>query len=250
MKIISIPKCCFFAFSFVFLASAQKTIKVSYDFTDAYYNLEDVKTVQGTLIYSGDKSIYIDRLKEFVPGTTYFDDNDKFQGEKVDVDMPYFKDFTANHIICYSNVNYQKKAILKDSLKLFDWKLNNNDTKEILGFKCNTASSTFRGRKYTAYYTPELAVSDGPWKFNGLPGLILEVKEKDERIHYKAYDIKVINEKTEIKSPLKENRSSSWDEILRRATKLHRAKKEEVEQKYGGTTTTTFNGVEKYDLNE
>ena len=49
------------------------------------------------------------------------------------------------------------------------------ETKEILGYKCKSAKCSFRGRDYTAYYTDEIPVADGPWKFGGLPGFIMEV---------------------------------------------------------------------------
>lgn len=51
------------------------------------------------------------------------------------------------------------------------------ETKEILGYKCHRAECTFRGRDYIAYYTDEIPVADGPWKFGGLPGFIMEVKD-------------------------------------------------------------------------
>lgn len=39
------------------------------------------------------------------------------------------------------------------------------------------ARCAFRGRNYEAWYAPEIAVSAGPWKFGGLPGLILAIKD-------------------------------------------------------------------------
>ncbi|WP_297063293.1 GLPGLI family protein, partial [uncultured Duncaniella sp.] len=39
-----------------------------------------------------------------------------------------------------------------------------------------------RGRNWTAWYTEEIPITDGPWKFGGLPGLILKV-EDDKKEH-------------------------------------------------------------------
>ena len=57
-----------------------------------------------------------------------------------------------------------------------------DETKEILGYQCKSAKCSFRGREYTAYYTDEIPVADGPWKFGGLPGFIMEVRDADN--HY------------------------------------------------------------------
>ena len=56
------------------------------------------------------------------------------------------------------------------------------ETKEVLGYKCKSARCAFRGRDYIAYYTDEIPVADGPWKFGGLPGFIMEVR--DAKSHY------------------------------------------------------------------
>lgn len=67
------------------------------------------------------------------------------------------------------------KKVYKDTPPPIDWKIS-NETKTILGFPCKKATATFRGRKYTAWYTEDIAVSQGPWKLRGLPGLILAAK--------------------------------------------------------------------------
>lgn len=56
------------------------------------------------------------------------------------------------------------------------WELTDGE-RTILGYACRRAACTFRGRSYEAWYTPEIAVSCGPWKFGGLPGLILAVRD-------------------------------------------------------------------------
>lgn len=62
-----------------------------------------------------------------------------------------------------------------------EWKLL-PDTLTVLSYLCHKAACHFRGRTYTAWYTLEVPVSEGPWKFCGLPGLILKVE--DSRGHY------------------------------------------------------------------
>lgn len=56
------------------------------------------------------------------------------------------------------------------------------DTATILSYSCRKAVCRFRGREWEAWYTPEIPRSEGPWKLQGLPGLIL--KACDSRRHF------------------------------------------------------------------
>ena len=47
----------------------------------------------------------------------------------------------------------------------------------VCGYVCHEAVCDFRGRRWTAWYADDIALSDGPWKFNGLPGLILKIED-------------------------------------------------------------------------
>lgn len=58
-----------------------------------------------------------------------------------------------------------------------------NEKKTIENYNCQRAVLTFRGRKYEAWFTKEIPISLGPFKFHGLPGLILEIN--DEKMHYR-----------------------------------------------------------------
>jgi len=51
------------------------------------------------------------------------------------------------------------------------------EMKNILGYKCQKAKGKFRGREYIAWFSSDIPRSDGPWKFCGLPGLILAVQD-------------------------------------------------------------------------
>lgn len=60
----------------------------------------------------------------------------------------------------------------EDSTAQFDWTLL-PDTVTVCGYVCRKAEATFRGVRWTAWYAPEIPLGIGPWKFNGLPGLVL-----------------------------------------------------------------------------
>ena len=79
---------------------------------------------------------------------------------------------------------YYEEAIPK-----IDWIL--TETKEnICGYVCTKATATFRGRKWTAWYAEGLQINCGPWKFNGLPGLILKVEDDTKEHTIEAIQIR------------------------------------------------------------
>lgn len=53
------------------------------------------------------------------------------------------------------------------------------DTLTVLNYLCQKASATFRGRTYCAWFTLSIPIGDGPWKFYGLPGMILKVQDTE-----------------------------------------------------------------------
>jgi GLPGLI family protein len=55
-------------------------------------------------------------------------------------------------------------------------------TATIAGYACQQATANWGGRTWQAWFTREVPVADGPYKFYGLPGLI--VKVGDTRQHY------------------------------------------------------------------
>lgn len=54
-----------------------------------------------------------------------------------------------------------------------EWKIA-DESKEILGYECFKATTDYRGRRWEAWFAPEIPIQEGPWKLCGLPGLILE----------------------------------------------------------------------------
>ena len=67
----------------------------------------------------------------------------------------------------------------------FNWKLEKG-SKKILNYNCNKATVEFGGRVYTAWYTKEIPLNNGPYKFEGLPGLILEIFDSKDNFHFEA----------------------------------------------------------------
>lgn len=83
----------------------------------------------------------------------------------------------------WSNLLFGNQIYVKEKAPKQDWKIS-KDTKKIGKFNCKKATTTFRGRNYTAWFTSDIAMPFGPWKLHGLPGLILEAYDTDKNVYW------------------------------------------------------------------
>jgi len=97
--------------------------------------------------------------------------------------------FGGNHFQ-YSDYLHPQQWILTDS------------TKTIMGYTCQMAVSVFRGRRWIAWFAPDIPISDGPWKLSGLPGLIMEAYDEKKHFHFKLVGIKNVENDPIIFSPV------------------------------------------------
>lgn len=58
-----------------------------------------------------------------------------------------------------------------------NWKLS-DESKVINSFNCKKAEINYKGRNWVAWYTTEIPLSYGPYKFSGLPGLIIKMSDQ------------------------------------------------------------------------
>ncbi|MDE5882102.1 MAG: GLPGLI family protein [Muribaculaceae bacterium] len=74
-----------------------------------------------------------------------------------------------------------------------EWGIAEDSTRNILGYECLMAHSDYHGREWTAWFTPELPIQDGPWKLRGLPGMILSADGGDN-FHIEAAEVGVTSQ--------------------------------------------------------
>ena len=103
----------------------------------------------------------------------------------------------------FKDGNYQKCIVL-EPMDIFQWSLI-DESKNIMSYTAYRAETTFRGRSYTAWYTPEIPLNAGPWKFNGLPGLILEIADSEKGVQFLISSLNIPHEtETHIDPPSEE----------------------------------------------
>lgn len=71
-----------------------------------------------------------------------------------------------------------KSFLIVDALREMEWTITEK-TKNIGPFKAQKATTTWADKEVEAWFTESIAISTGPGRYWGLPGLILEVSEQD-----------------------------------------------------------------------
>lgn len=105
---------------------------------------------------------------------------------------PDFKEFllenvNANKLSYYGRVSIDN-YMYQEEVPHIDWALSDS-TKEICGYLCHQATATFRGRNWIAWYC-DIPKCVGPWKLNGLPGLILAAETEDKEHTFSAISVR------------------------------------------------------------
>lgn len=63
----------------------------------------------------------------------------------------------------------------------------------VLNYKAQKATTNFGGRQWTAWFTKEIPFQDGPYKFRGLPGLIVKMEDETKSHQFELKGIKNLN---------------------------------------------------------
>ncbi|MBD3904972.1 GLPGLI family protein [Chryseobacterium sp. C-39] len=72
-----------------------------------------------------------------------------------------------------------------------------NETKKIQGYTCKKAIGKYHNKTIIVWYTEEIPISDGPYTFKNLPGLVLEASDSKDYFHFTLESLK------RIKKPIK-----------------------------------------------
>jgi GLPGLI family protein len=74
--------------------------------------------------------------------------------------------------------------LIEGPMPAIDWNIS-GDTANFGGLHCQKATCHFKGRDYTAWFYPDLPVHIGPWKLNGLPGVIVDAHDAKNDVVFK-----------------------------------------------------------------
>lgn len=187
----------------------QKSGKIDYNF------IANGKEMESILVFNENTSLFNTKMyhsNKNVEVTTKENKEDESKSEmnisinpynSIPDDLGLLTNLETNSII--ENIYYPQNVsgslydtiFEKDLARIIKWEIL-EETKQINSFVCHKALGNFRGRTYTVWFTLDIPVSFGPWKLNGLPGLILEAYDKKNEYMFYVKKIELNNETIKI----------------------------------------------------
>lgn len=118
----------------------------------------------------------------------------RYQIEKSypDYSLSYFNKLGSDEYLVQDSRN-QNWKILPDKEKIGD-------------LMTQKATCSFAGRKWTAWFTTEIPIQDGPYKFHGLPGLIVKLEDQTKSHVFELKGVKKLTDEHVFKSFKDKNR--------------------------------------------
>src|SRR5690606_31555374 len=183
------------------------------------YVKENQPTVMQTITAS---TVPIKVIKD----TTYINENGAtvWKGGSSSTDYSKFPDeylkvdYLKNKIEMIKDI-HKKKFLVTDELN-YTWKIT-TETKKIKDYTCYKATTTFRGNNFEVWFTPDIPINAGPWKWYGLPGLILEATDKDQSVVFKLEKIEKLTE--EIPFPSSKSKKMTLKQYFKEADEAFEA---------------------------
>lgn len=182
----------------------QYGIQVDYMLT--YYpdsNTSDFKIEEMELLLNDKNSLFRAKKKGIMDSASY----DVKQGISNGLSRSFIQDNLTNikyqiskkgnDILTQDEYNLKPDQYLYyiETKDIFSWDIK-QDTATIANMMCQKAELDFGGRHWVAWFTMEIPISDGPYKFCGLPGLILSIY--DSKNYWKFDFIALANVKRDV----------------------------------------------------
>lgn len=175
---------------FSFETYNENKLKVEYDALITQDPQMVIKRV-GTLYTTKENSFYKEDTKILEkkeaadePDKIYVDSKETKKASEIFVN---FKEKKLTEKL-YENLFLKKSFSVSETRPVMKWVFGNGQ-KNISNYNCSMAYTTFRGRTYIVWFTKKIPVSSGPWKLNGLPGLILLAEDQEGVYKWQAKSI-------------------------------------------------------------
>jgi len=184
----------FILFFFILSLNAQnKRFIYEYHFIPDSTNCSDIKMEIMYLDTSPKGSVYYSR-SSFVNDSIMIEDAKSgkmtmpVEGK---IDQRIIKTNPDYKIFLFTKFYIEKYKISDDRVQ--KWQIL-KEKEKLENFEVQKATLDFAGRKWIAWFTPQVPIQDGPYKFHGLPGLILKIEDETKSHSFALKGIKSLSE--------------------------------------------------------
>ncbi|MCA4777812.1 GLPGLI family protein [Empedobacter stercoris] len=159
--------------------------------TKEIMNLDILK--DGSNFYSNEKFTYDSLIN------AEFKKNEAIKSTNVDlskiknnskVSFSVSKNYPKCETILHTSINGDKYAIPEN--EKINWIILPENS-EIEGYKVQKAKTNIFGKNWIAWFTNDIQIQDGPYKFKGLPGLILKISDETDNHIFNFVGSKKLN---------------------------------------------------------
>lgn len=181
----------------VFLSAQNQRFMYEYKFVSDSTNRDDVKTElmnldttpKGSKFYSytsykSDSLMRVDLEKQLKANGSI---NIKTDQRKGVIRYAIAKNYTNGNIDFRTRIGMDAFRVAEE--RKMTWKIL-PDKQKIGNWETQKATTEFAGRKWTAWFCSDIPIQDGPYKFSGLPGLVVKLEDDTHSHLYNLIAIK------------------------------------------------------------
>lgn len=199
LKAIFTLSLCFLSFCVLFAQDALKpyNIKIAYELNFQQDSTKSAQKREVMFLFIKDNESLFESANEF------YNDSLRHQRESGGKNTKSGNHWSEFQYRIYKSADNQIRvfnAITQDAgdngyftytenKSVLNWQIH-QDTATIASFPVQKATVSYGGRNWTAWFTPDIPISEGPYKFCGLPGLIVEISDSENHYNFSLIGIK------------------------------------------------------------
>ncbi|WP_294246864.1 GLPGLI family protein [uncultured Chryseobacterium sp.] len=188
--------CIFLLLSYQLFICQNKRLIYEYKYVPDSTKKNTVKKEMMVLDLEKNQSIFYSQRK-YISDSTLLTDSKKGKLTMPPQDLVFFykiKKLKDSRII-YETSEFDIGKIAVEDDRIIKWNISDEKSK-ILGYPVQKATSNIFGRNWIAWFTTALPFSDGPYKFKGLPGLIVKISDSGHNHIFELVNIENIAAET------------------------------------------------------
>lgn len=209
----------------------QETMKIKMNLPEGIKidkEIPNTRTSNKILYFNATESIYLNGKKQEKNEHNFSSGNASVVIKMDEPENQYYKNIEEDAKIQKQDF-FGKTFLIGDQLKNYAWKLTGKQ-KKILDYVCQEATYTSEEDTVSAWFAPQIPVSNGPAGYGKLPGMILEISKNSEQVVITATKISDTLPEDKLVAPKKGKKvnQEAFD-------KIKEEKMAEMKKMYGGS---------------